>query len=77
MIHFYDALNSEKFEDKSTFGPRSLIFQVRALLRSCDWRLPVVVTDVSITAAEIITRVDWTIVVYPSIRTDPPPPAPR
>ena len=67
-------LNSETFEHKSTFGLRHLISQVRVLLRSCGWRLSVIVTDVSITAAEIITRVDWTIVVYPSIRTDSPPP---
>ena len=67
-IHFYDVLNSAKFEQNCTCGPHSLIFQVKVPLRSCDWRLSVIVTNVSITAAEIITRVNWTIVVYPSIR---------
>ena len=57
-----------------TFGLRSLIFQVKVPLRSCDWRLSVTVNDVSITAVEIITRVNWTIVVHPSIRTDSPTP---
>ena len=47
---------------------------IQVLLRSCDWSLSVIVTDVSITAAEIITRVNWTIVVHPSIRTDSPTP---
>ena len=77
-VNVWLVLNGAKFEQNSTFGPRSLIFQVKVLLRSCDLRLSVIVTDVSITAAEIITRVDWTIVFYPSIRTASPtrPPTP-
>ena len=51
-----------------------MIFLVGVLLRSCDRRLSVIVTNVSITSAEIISRVDSTIVVYPSVRTDSSPP---
>ena len=72
-------LNSEYFEHKTTFGRRSLIFQVRLLPRSCDRRLSVIVTDVSITSAEVIIRVihQLMFIQVPSIRRTDSSPPPR
>ena len=74
MIHFiWLVLNSEQFEDRSTFGPRRLIFQVRVLLRSSDSKYSVIVTDVSIAWAEIIIRGDWTIFFIRELEQTPQP----
>ena len=71
-------LNSEYFEHKTTFGRRSLIFQVRLLPRSCDRRLSVIVTDVSITSAEVIIRVIHQLMFIRVLEEQTPlPPPPR